>query len=519
MRFAVSALMLVCACPAFGQEATAWRHLATNGLPQLLASLPLSDEALSADAIAEVARTSPGAREVLKYLVECALPEDAVVTADPSDPALVFHGRYGLASSWADGPCDVACQEWVSACLFARSNTYGVTVQIYMSADHPGIGLGLDDASPVEEGAFYGNWFMDPPQAYSCRGEGYDPLMMSFRVCSQPGSDAACTIQHVGACGAVDGDTGRPAERSACEPPAGGAYRVCHNRARPVAGAWPEPSRTFTRVLTVRLQRSGFSPGCGETPWDPDAAVPPDPFVANTCNAEDPRTCAGERCVNDDGCRSDVLTCAIGGPEAAFCTARCQEGSRDAEEAQCGGPGTTCVTLGGVEDGPNFCTRACDPTAAPGEPLGCAEAQVCTGLWFSQDGGVPDDPGCVSLCRTDADCYPGFGCNARTLACGVAPDPAALPDGTLCTPAALGEPNPCRGQCLVLGSDPAEGICGSFVRQGADPPCPDGDNVTFTKGTKDDIALCLYHPCSKNLDCAPPLTCKAVVGLTKGCAP
>src|SRR4029077_16738273 len=85
------------------------------------------------------------------------------------------------------GTCDESCQRWVSACVLARTNAYGVHVELSMSvpdsapqavknAFHQGPNgpterqpcpLG-DEADPTcgyatREGAYYGNIFGTPP--------------------------------------------------------------------------------------------------------------------------------------------------------------------------------------------------------------------------------------------------------------------------------------------------------------------------------------------------------------------
>jgi hypothetical protein len=112
--------------------------------------------------------TSSAGRELLKYLVECALPAGDTI----SKQGTTYFGAVGLAPEWKDSACDEECQEWVSACLLARTNLYGTKVEIEMRAEHPAIGLGRDDGLFVQEGAFFGNLFQNPPQAYVCSGSG-----------------------------------------------------------------------------------------------------------------------------------------------------------------------------------------------------------------------------------------------------------------------------------------------------------------------------------------------------------
>ena len=79
-------------------------------------------------------------------------------------------------------------------------------------------------------------------------------------------------------------------------------------------------------------------------------------------------------------------------------------------EAQ-GGEGNTCLSIGSDPR----CTRACERGA-------CGAGQVCTTLWLNLP--IPDDPGCVPFCHTDADCGLGTRCDTRFGNCGAgaAPD-------------------------------------------------------------------------------------------------
>jgi hypothetical protein len=142
------------------------------------------------------------------YLVECALPEGDSITKTRSDGrSLVFEGALGLAPEWKDGPCDESCQEWVTACLLARTNVTGESVRLWLAADHPAIGLGHDPAHPLYEATFYGNVFQAPDALYLCRGtpqaHGQLSDYLEGRTCGgrPPG---ACGITDWGGCHSPD---------------------------------------------------------------------------------------------------------------------------------------------------------------------------------------------------------------------------------------------------------------------------------------------------------------------------
>lgn len=114
--------------------------------------------------------SDPAGLQVAQYLVECALPEGDAITKLVDGQLHELPGALGLAPQWRDGPCDEGCQEWVSACLLARTNASGETVGLWLAADHPAIGLGHGPDEPIYEATFYGNLFAEPEARYVCRG-------------------------------------------------------------------------------------------------------------------------------------------------------------------------------------------------------------------------------------------------------------------------------------------------------------------------------------------------------------
>ena len=76
----------------------------------------------------------------------------------------------------------------VSACVMAHVNTTGRKIGLYL--DSPVVlGLGRSNAYPMQEGAFFGNIFVSPPQAYYCNGYDWDRGPVSGRIgATQTGS-------------------------------------------------------------------------------------------------------------------------------------------------------------------------------------------------------------------------------------------------------------------------------------------------------------------------------------------
>lgn len=215
---------------------TASNYLAPNGLTTNgLTTNGLTTNALSLDAISEGNRGSlenPGelgdaARQFMKYAVSCAFDEDHSFDFTWIDSAEVVHhesyvGSLALATEWQTGPLSEDGQKWVTACMAARSNHYGVSVVISLRNTAASPALTADDAErsayPYEEGAFWGNLFSTPPTIYSC----YNSTNMAHsrskqRVCATGYVDGQSTgfcenIVSVGTCSAncaQDGDAAK----------------------------------------------------------------------------------------------------------------------------------------------------------------------------------------------------------------------------------------------------------------------------------------------------------------------
>ncbi|MEM9459218.1 MAG: hypothetical protein AAGF11_33880 [Myxococcota bacterium] len=140
-------------------------------------------------------------RGTAEYLVECALPARDRITKVVGDEVLEFRGRLGLAPEWKDGACDVDCQQWVSACLLARTNATGQEIDIWVSGDHPSLGLGTSPEFPHYEATYYGNLFEDGAPQYLCQGStrGVQIATRQGRTCAG-GDPAACGFEVMGSC-------------------------------------------------------------------------------------------------------------------------------------------------------------------------------------------------------------------------------------------------------------------------------------------------------------------------------
>jgi hypothetical protein len=121
-----------------------------------------------------------------KYVVECALPAGTSISKVIEGVPTVLSGALGLAPEWEDDACDEDCQEWVSACVLARTNVSEQTVQLWLKGDHPALGTGTNLAYPIYESSFFGNLFADESAQYMCPGLLVGPLLAQLqgRTCS-----------------------------------------------------------------------------------------------------------------------------------------------------------------------------------------------------------------------------------------------------------------------------------------------------------------------------------------------
>jgi len=173
---------------------------------------PLNDPMLAA---------TPEQRQLLKYLVSCALPADVALYADIDSQHYTFPGSLGLAPAWTERALSESEQRWVSACILARTNYFSEPVQISLRARRP-VHEALEtsqqerDTYPRFEGGFFGNLFAEQPVAYVCTGDRKPQeqaeLISAKRVCTILSDDKTatgkaltrCGFIHVGACGDAD---------------------------------------------------------------------------------------------------------------------------------------------------------------------------------------------------------------------------------------------------------------------------------------------------------------------------
>jgi hypothetical protein len=192
-------------------------------------------------------------REVLSFIVSCALPDGVTLVATAPDGTLLeFFGELGLASEWLDHPLREAGRGWVSACLFARVNANNAALPLSLRGPNQALAATPEEAAgwSLEEGAFYGDYFVSPGEPVSwiaCRGEDQalgEAGGLVERDCAEPDPADPTRTQ----CGfTYAGDCGDFAPEHACKHfSPRDFYRKCDDR--PIG----EPdSKAFREVITV----------------------------------------------------------------------------------------------------------------------------------------------------------------------------------------------------------------------------------------------------------------------------
>lgn len=177
---------------------------------------------LATGAAQTLAATANG-RELLGYLTRCAFNkgDELAVYDAAADVTYVFHGGMALARGWEYGPLTLAEQRWVSGCVMAHVNAYGLAVPVLLRGGHPQLAAPTDpnqaDWMSVREAGFYGNLFIpgyyDPAPLNACRPEAYLALRYQTpdwdkRLCTDgSGGYTNCGFVDQGRCYPPDGIT------------------------------------------------------------------------------------------------------------------------------------------------------------------------------------------------------------------------------------------------------------------------------------------------------------------------
>jgi len=165
-----------------------------------LTSNSLTSNSLTSNSLISGALINDGpSRDVLRYIVSCALPKGAQIDINLGGTPYTFYGDIGLAPYWGNngGFCDANCRHWISACVLSRVNYLGLPVAISIRGSLPVLA-----ASPAEklsypnpEATYYGNIFVSPQVRYACKAPG---STLISRVCGP--TTTGCVMDVLGDC-------------------------------------------------------------------------------------------------------------------------------------------------------------------------------------------------------------------------------------------------------------------------------------------------------------------------------
>ncbi|WP_437689112.1 hypothetical protein [Sorangium sp. So ce176] len=159
----------------------------------------LTRNALMGNSFTSEALRDPESRELLSFIVSCALPEDESFKVEVGGKSYTFTGELGLAPEWGtrQGSCGETCQEWVSACLLARVNYRGEHVTISIRGQNEALSSTKREREryDVPEATYYGNVFLETQRRFACLAPGKRSIP---RVCGDSLNN--CVVDVVGDC-------------------------------------------------------------------------------------------------------------------------------------------------------------------------------------------------------------------------------------------------------------------------------------------------------------------------------
>jgi hypothetical protein len=157
--------------------------------------------------------TTPEGREVLSFIVSCAMPDDVTLEGTHAGVTYEFFGELGLAPRWEKRRLDRKGKGWVSACLFSRVNAFDVPIPVSLRGAHGQLTSTPDERATwsLEEGAFYGDYFTRDDEEINwiaCRGRDQaagEAGGLLQRDCAEPDpanpGRTLCGFKFAGDCG------------------------------------------------------------------------------------------------------------------------------------------------------------------------------------------------------------------------------------------------------------------------------------------------------------------------------
>jgi hypothetical protein len=226
--------------------------------------------------------------KLIKYTIQCALDPSQTITFTHGGITEFVPGIANLGAGWAWGHMSVAEQQAVTACLLARVNAAGQTVQIDMFGDYPGLDYQTDSEAAtwgVNEAIFFGNLFKSPPSTYVVvepvgGTPGYPVHVCDMRSCRDASDNCLSPF---------DGDLytieSNPSQHASC-----GALKV------PSSGAGYYRNLSYTGVYYWMYWDNTLPGEDGTTYWKPISVFIHAKPAGARCYSQ--QICASGSCVN-----------------------------------------------------------------------------------------------------------------------------------------------------------------------------------------------------------------------------
>jgi len=185
---------------AIGSNAIGSNAIGSNAIgSNAIGSNALTTAALNSNAVVTDALKDPNARELLKYVVSCALPASAHVSVVVEGVTYGYDGLFAVAPEWGEpnGTCDDECRSWVSGCVISRLDYLEQPVLISLRGKNDGLKSTPQERAQYShiEATYYGDIFADPPEVYACLPPHKHSLP---RVCGPSLND--CIVEVQGEC-------------------------------------------------------------------------------------------------------------------------------------------------------------------------------------------------------------------------------------------------------------------------------------------------------------------------------
>ena len=338
-------------------------------------------------------------REVLKYVVQCALDPDDIMIGTNGGQTYEFPGLLGLTPQWRHRQLTKREQELVSACLLAHVNAFGMPIPISLRSVRALSATEQErEDYPVYEGTFFGQIFEGSmTRAYTCQGSAAEAALAhsedrALRVCTN-GTDQ-CGILSAGRC-----------------------RDVCETRTVDMgwSDCWAEGKR-YERTVSVYLfadDAYGRNKRCGSKGCNLETSG----SQASILDCNGTRRCSAS-CTNGatctiDGVDSDHVDVEVRGAnlgeidcyEGRDCAVECSDGSSCDVECQRGKDCDVDCSGGASCDVDCYRSKSCDVECREGS----ACHVQCGGSWGKSCEGIECHAGstCTFECRSPWGCEVG----------------------------------------------------------------------------------------------------------------